>query len=185
MAAGGITKTVLRIASLGVFGTVFIVAVLLSGWLGWWRLQGKTVLSVESNSMVPTFQRGDAVIVDSTLAKRQIGQVVSFQSTSGDDVIISHRLIAADDRRNQYVTQGDALNTPDAALHKEAMVGTVTGVLPGFGVMLQFMRSPMGLTASVYAPCSWLLYHELRRAANRWTARPYLLRHWRAQTQRH
>ena len=74
----------------------------------------KTLIAIGSNSMHPSFSRGDGVIYQKTdIKKIKPGDVIAFKK---DGKIITHRVIKIDKKDNIYYlkTKGDANNAPDA-----------------------------------------------------------------------
>ncbi len=61
----------------------------------YWRLQGGEVMAVQTNSMVPTFSPGDALVVRPVASRNiKIGDIISYQSQYQTGVVISHRVVA-------------------------------------------------------------------------------------------
>lgn len=138
------------------------------------RLDGYELLSVQSNSMRPVMQRGDAVLVHTRDADVGIGDVVSYISPAHPDVVITHRVIGVDDTRGIIATKGD--NTPlvDPPVPAWNIVGTVTWVAPEAGFMLNLLRHPVGLIAAVYLPALAIILSEVRRLSRYYaTGRQY------------
>jgi signal peptidase I len=158
----------------GIFGSLLVGALVLALCLGYWRLHGQQVVSVESNSMQPTFNKGDALLVESKpVHALRTGQVISFTDPRTHAVSISHRLVAIDAAADRFTTQGDATNQPDPVLSGQDITGQAVAVLPAFGTVLQQARSPLGLALSVYVPCAFLAYREILRALQAWPQKPY------------
>lgn len=67
-------------------------------------------VAVESNSMVPTFERGDILLVLRTDEIRE-GEIILFRSQFGSPIV--HRVIEIKD--NGYITKGDNNPTTDQA----------------------------------------------------------------------
>lgn len=105
------------------------------------ELFGYSQFIVTSGSMEPTFAAGDMV-----LTKKQTGyapnDVVTFRDGRGE--LVTHRIVGT--VSDQFITKGDANNTEDSELLAlEQIVGEVTGVLPGVGNAVMFLRSPLGI----------------------------------------
>jgi len=152
-----------RTAILGaiVFGGVFAF------WFGlraWSRTQ-YPLLAVVSTSMVPTLNVGDLIIVQgveaSTLkvSSKFEGEIIVFQSPNNRDDFIVHRAIekAFRDGVWYFRTQGDnsATNSspdvwsgPDTwngMVSEKLVMGKVVDVVPWFGNLSLFIRTPEGL----------------------------------------
>src|SRR4051812_4411861 len=85
------------------------------------RMSGLKLLTIESNSMAPTFVKGDALIVDTKSTPIQAGDVVSYRSPHASIVTISHRVRAV--YGTGYQTQGDALDQPDPLVGHDDIIG--------------------------------------------------------------
>lgn len=127
-----------------------------------WRLEGKTLVSVQSDSMSPTLKTGDAAVVQSKHASLlRAGQVVAFSSSHDNDVIVSHRIIGTDLSTNSLRTQGDALDNPDPVVPASRVKGQIVAVMPKFGYVLNLFRSTAGLLFLIYIPAAFILFQEL------------------------
>lgn len=165
----------LRIAA-WLCGSTCVAAALLAGCLLVWRAEGQHVWAVQTNSMRPTFQAGDALLVNSKRRTRPLpGQIVSYRSAAAGNVLISHRLINVNNAKGTVTTQGDALPAPDPPFPTGQIAGTVTAVLPGFGRLLNTMRRPYALAVFVYVPALSLMVREVWRVAGRTARHAYSL----------
>ena len=73
-----------------------------------------TLIAIGSNSMVPKYERGDAVIYSKTdVGDIKIGEIIAFKK---ENKIITHRIIniKKEDKKILFYTKGDANNTPDS-----------------------------------------------------------------------
>ena len=107
------------------------------------RVMGYEYAVVVSNSMAPTAQRGDLVILDPN-GTAKLNQVTLFRRGS---TLVLHRLV----RRNAdgtWTSRGDANVAEDPwTVPDRAIVGPALGVLRGFGVgMLAFHASHAAFT---------------------------------------
>jgi signal peptidase I len=137
------------------------------------RLQGYRLLSVQTASMLPAIRPGDAVLVRRTKANQlQPGQVISYTSPRNHAVVISHRLVAIDQRTGWLTTQGDALHTLDPSFPPDLVVGQVTALAPGLGRLLSGLRRPLGLALAVYLPAALIIGTEAVRLGRTY-ARPF------------
>jgi signal peptidase len=65
------------------------------------------VVAVESNSMMPTFQKGDILVLQGVLPEElEVGDIIVF-SSSGQKVPIVHRIVEINSD-NTFQTKGDA-----------------------------------------------------------------------------
>jgi signal peptidase I len=123
------------------------------------------LLSVQTASMLPAFQPGDAVLIRLVAPSRlQPGDIVSYRSAQDPRTIISHRLIRVD-RAGRLITAGDAVTNPDPAFSPTQLVGRVTAVAPGLGRLLDMLRYPFSLVLIVYLPAASIIAAEVRRLA--------------------
>lgn len=100
---------------------------------------------VLSGSMEPSISVNDLVIVREGGAYNP-GDVIVFED---DGMLITHRVIAHEG--TTVVTQGDANNSADAPISEVQIKGTVIAVVPGLGVLVQFMKQPVGIIAVLAA----------------------------------
>ena len=126
--------------------------------------RGGHVLTVQTNSMKPVFQAGDAIIawrVDP--ANLRVGDIVSYRSLRDPSVVVSHRIVAISRDHSVLTTQGDALGVGDPAIAPQAVIGRVSAVAPGLGRLLTWLRSPVGLVVAVYLPCLIVIAQQTRQ----------------------
>lgn len=110
---------------------------------------GVGLAMVESNSMQPTFSRGDLLIVSAVDAGDAsaiaTGDVVVYQDpTIG---LVVHRVVALDGEL--VITQGDANNAADVPFDRSLVVARVTAVVPALGMLVAALRSPVGLVVLI------------------------------------
>lgn len=106
-------------------------------------------VTVLSDSMRPTFSRGDLVVGTPTpLEKLRVGQVISFQIPVGDHRVETHRIVemlGAGGPRPVVHTKGDANTAPDP--WNAELVGdhawVVSASVPKLGLLIVWMRDPM------------------------------------------
>ena len=103
-------KSVRRIFYIPVLVILVILVILVSG------LFSHTIIAIASNSMVPEYSRGDAVIYEKVDAKDiKVGEILAYKK---DGIIITHRVIFKQKNGSSYIfkTKGDANNAPDSDL---------------------------------------------------------------------
>lgn len=144
------------------------------------RLFGYSVLSVQSDSMEPTFFEGDLIIVKrtDTIEKYEykVGDIVTYTTLDeyGRRIINTHRIheIVPSDVRVRYITKGDNVDEPD---QKRIFVTSILGIyngsrLSGFGKTFDFMNSATGVMLCVVVPSAlivaWQLVSYLGALAN-------------------
>ncbi len=99
-------------------------------------LGGTSVAVVLSGSMGEYPATGDLVVI-----KRQdnyyVGDIITFQQGG---VTITHRIISMEGAI--IITQGDANNTADAPITKDAIYGKVVNVVPSLGYVVSMAQQP-------------------------------------------
>ena len=113
------------------------------------KATGAKPLTVLSGSMVPTYDPGDVVIVrDADTRHLEVGQVITFQPTSDDPRLTTHRVVEVTygSEGTRYVTQGDANDAPDPDPVRPVQVqGVVWYSVPLVGHLSVWMATgPLG-----------------------------------------
>jgi len=137
---------------------------------------GISSLSVQSDSMSGTFEKGDLIFVDTTFDVEDIDvdDVITYRmqiEIEGEDVWIinSHRVKAINEIGGTYwyQTKGDANATYDAdAVYMTDVQGIWTGgKIAGAGAavdgMIGFLKSPTGFFLFIVVPCFAFLVYEV------------------------
>jgi signal peptidase I len=167
------------------------------------RLNGLQLLSVQSDSMQPTFNRGDAVMIDRSSSRladawavgtglggrttvtsgrdgtdrrtvRQ-GDVVSYFSPRNADVIITHRIVEVDASRDYIVTRGDAERVEDLPFRSNRLYGKVVHAVPLVGFGLDTARQPIGLAVTIFLPAVYIACGEVKRLSRHYSRQRYIL----------
>lgn len=131
-------------------------------------------LSVQSNSMSPTFEEGDLIISKAPKdehAEIKVDDIVTFPiEINGVSTLNTHRVIEVvkDSGVTYYKTQGDNKNTnpePDGELQTDATVRAVwTGnKIPFLGGVLSFLRTQLGFFLCVLLPMIIFFVYETIR----------------------
>jgi signal peptidase len=135
-------------------GLIATIVVAISAGLRFER-RGGVILNVQTGSMRPVFQPGDAVIAWRVPPSQlKVGDIISYHSLRDPRVIISHRLISKQIAGgvDQLRTKGDALSTVDPPISSSAVIGQVWAVAPGLGQVLSWLKTPYGLGVAIYLP---------------------------------
>ena len=108
-------------------GFVIITILLVSG------LFRYSLSSIASNSMYPSLQKGDAIIIkklnEQEIGDLQLGDIIAFRE---GDYIITHRIVDID--KGYYTTKGDNNNIKDVTKHKkDDIIGIVKFRIPYVG----------------------------------------------------
>jgi signal peptidase I len=144
-----------------VFGTLVGVALVAS--LAIYRMHATRILSVESNSMAPALVTGDAVILKpAPLKTLKVGDIVSYRNPTNPNVIITHRIVFVDSTLEALVTKGDNVPATDDQITASVVLGRVSYTAARLGYVLSFLRTPLGLIATIYIPTLIILWAELR-----------------------
>lgn len=135
--------------------TVFVIAVVaLALALVGVRLFGFQVFSVLSGSMEPTYHVGSLILVRPTEPQKiRVGDPITFVMNE-NLLVATHRVIGIDaeedDGMLRFATQGDANDTPDAALvHQNNVIGVPILHVPKLGYAIDYIREPPGTYAAV------------------------------------
>ena len=143
-------------------------------------LFGKTAFTVQTNSMSPTFEKGDLIYVetDFSVDEIEIGDVISYKlfvDVTGDGVgewiNNSHRVIEIEEDINGYLhftTQGDNNALPDGDdVHESYIVGVwiEDGIVKNLGGIIDgivgFLKSGTGFFIFIVIPCFTFLVYEI------------------------
>jgi signal peptidase len=137
-------------------------------------------LSVKSNSMNPTFYKGDLIVIkryaNDGRHEYKVDDVISFvaKNNTGEYYVNTHRvhdIIEGADYR-AYVTKGDHPKAPVDENHVPAsnVLGVYTGVrVSKLGSVLDFTKTPKGVVLMIVLPAAliviWQLFNYLRSLA--------------------
>lgn len=141
----------------------FVVVLLVLGWI----LSNKSPFPyqtyvIQSGSMEPSIMTGDIIAVKSQNDYKERDVVTFFDSSQR---VVTHRIIKIQQEDDlQYITQGDANQSPDPhSIHRDQIVGVVTLVIPKLGFAVAFAQSKIGIAFLIGIPVILLIYDELRK----------------------
>ena len=129
---------------------------------------GMMFMSVESDSMSPTFNKGDMILVkkvDDLYTLKEDDVITFYTIVDGKRIINTHRIMKVNEFENSrsFVTRGD--NNPiDDTLPAYAsdILGKWTGTkLSGFGKVLDFLKTKTGFFVCVLIPIALFFIFEL------------------------
>ena len=81
---------------------------------------GVTILKVSSNSMMPTFEKGDYILIKKQ-KEYNVGDIITYEvEEQGNKYLVTHRII--EEYENGYITKGDANNTNDEGTKYENVI---------------------------------------------------------------
>ena len=135
---------------------------------------GYSVLSVQSDSMEPTFEEGDLIVIRMTKPSERFkkGDIVSFfaYDDSGTRFINSHRIVDVmhGETRDRYTTKGDNSAAEDnKKLYSGNIIGEYTGKKIGkLGRIVDFINSPTGILLCVVIPSAIIIIAQAVSYAN-------------------
>lgn len=149
---------------LSIAAAVLLVLASVAG-LFLWRTQSVRLLSVQSGSMSPAIEAGDAVLVRPIAEDElRIGDIVSFYSLLEPGIVVTHRVVSIDST-GQVTTRGDSNADEDPVLDPTMLVGRVERQVANAGYVIDFMRSRAGLALLIYMPAVTIIIVEIRRLA--------------------
>ena len=101
-------------------------------------ISGGAALTVLTNSMAPKFPPGTLIIIKPTpIADIRVGDVLTYQLTSGDPAVISHRVVTRSvslEGETTFITKGDNNDLADSKPIREVQVeGTLWYAIPYLG----------------------------------------------------
>lgn len=112
---------------------------------------GHEPFTMRSGSMDPQVPVGSVAIVRAEGAKDvRVGDVIGFRLPNGAPVV--HRVIGVVESEEgpAFRTKGDANPQSDAALiSASAVVGRLAWVIPGLGVLLALLQTPIGIVSLI------------------------------------
>lgn len=138
---------------------------------------GKSLITISTDSMEPTYKVGDLVFMeklsDEEIENLQIGDIITFHAPidiDGDGIvgdINTHRIKAIEG--NRFVTKGDhnliADNEGDDSytVHMSDVIGLCTedGKIGGLGSVISFLRSSLGFFLCIVLPLILFFLYEL------------------------
>lgn len=135
--------------------TLFLAVLVILMVLG--RLPYKFYL-VQSGSMAPTINVGDAILVKKG-ELFELNKVITF--TDSDGRTVTHRVVGVN-ADGSIMTKGDANKDNDrAVIGRYQVVGEVSVVLPKMGYMAGFIKTLPGMLLLIFIPAGYLIFWEL------------------------
>lgn len=129
---------------------------------------GNTFMSVQTGSMIPTFNPGDLILgktVDQN-TEYKVDDIITFkvQSLEGNTVLNSHRIIdiKETDGVTLYFTKGDNnKNADENPIMRDDIVAKYSGTcLSGAGTVYDFLRSQLGFFLVILLPLIIFFLYE-------------------------
>lgn len=100
---------------------------------------------VLSGSMEETLSVNDLAVIHRQ-KEYEIGDIIVYQS---DGELIIHRIIKMEG--DKLVTQGDANHVPDTPIRFSDIKGKMIGHIPGIGVIVRRLKTPVGILVTLAA----------------------------------
>ena len=132
------------------------------------KLFGFMPMSVQSDSMAPTFREGDMVIVkeiDDLYALKEDDVITFYTSIEGNRVLNTHRIVSVNKTNSSisFTTKGDHNSINDRVdVGASDIVGKWTGVrLGGFGKAVDFLKTKTGFFICIVIPMAIFFLIEL------------------------
>mgnify|MGYP001240646706 CR=1 FL=1 len=118
---GGIALTFLTLSFISMVFAVF---------LNW---GGIRTMYVVSDSMVPTFSKGDLLLVSTHSNSLAPGDIIAYSAPWVNDQLVTHRIQSMDDL--QVIAKGDANALSDPAFPRTAIYGEIVSSIPKLGYL--------------------------------------------------
>jgi signal peptidase len=115
---------------------------------------------VMSGSMEPTLPVG-SMIYTQKMPTYKAGDIISFKNSDG--VTVTHRIIGikSNNKVLEYVTLGDANDTPDSStVPYTSVIGKSIFVVPQIGSLIVYLKTPFGFLSLLMAPCLAFILFE-------------------------
>jgi signal peptidase len=140
---------------------------------------GKSLITVETKSMEPTYKQGDLVFMDKLTDEEKsnlkVGDIITYfapidinqDGKKGD--INTHRIVEIDKDALTVKTKGDNPETntteDNYTLHFSDIIGVCTekGRMGGVGAVIGFLRSSLGFFLCIVLPLILFFLYELYR----------------------
>lgn len=120
-------------------------------------LAGFTPLTVQSESMAPTFDQDDLIIIKQCdLSTLEVGDIVTFHAIIDNQYALNtHRIISINEVNglNSYTTKGDNNELADQHVIADGdIVGKYVGKIPYMGKVIGFLSSTWGFLVVIVLP---------------------------------
>lgn len=146
------------------------------GWLMLWRAHGAKLFSVQSDSMAPTFNKGDLLIdIKATPQSIKPGDVISYLSLQNSGEIVTHRVVSLNYAKGYFITKGDNLAQPDPQVPLNRLTGKTVKAVPKLGYLFDQLYKPLGLLTFIYLPAALIVITELWLLTGQYKYQPYQL----------
>ena len=129
-------------------------------------LGGISPLTVQTNSMSPTFEAGDLIIIKKVDPKNlKVGDIITFHTIIENEYALNtHRIDAIDDVEGvrSYTTKGDNNEIADTHIIADGdIVGMYAMKLKGFGKVMEFLSSSIGFLVVIVLPLLLFFIYQI------------------------
>lgn len=150
---------------------IFCVLILIAALVGVSAMNipgGIKFYTVQSGSMEPFIHTG-SIVISKPYDSYQKGDIITFKAEKDITVknpkyTTTHRIfeIETKDGKEQYITKGDANNSPDMVpTGKDLVLGKTVFSIPLLGYPVSFAKTREGLIILVIIPATLIVYSEL------------------------
>lgn len=138
-----------------VFAAVTLVFAIVVRFRGGNGIFGYGFYQIVSGSMEPEIKVGDVVVAKKAVADEvNAGDTIVF---SYQGKIVTHRLI---EKQGDYLITKGIANTAAETVPATALIAVQVGRLPGFGYVLDFLRTPYGYVLLIGLPLAGVLVYQ-------------------------
>lgn len=121
------------------------------------NLAGFSPLSVQTDSMSPTFHAGDMIIIHTVQPETlQEGDIITFHTLIENEYALNtHRIDSIEEKNGVrcYVTKGDNNQIEDSHIIQDSdIVGKYVTCLPHLGSVMSFLSSTVGFLVVIVLP---------------------------------
>lgn len=121
------------------------------------NLGGFTAMTVQSDSMSPTFDQGDLIVIKTCdTSKLEVGDIVTFHTIIDNQYALNtHRIESIDELNGMrsFTTKGDSNDVADTHIISDGdIVGQYVFKIPGMGKVMDFLSSTWGFLIVIVLP---------------------------------
>lgn len=152
-------KKILKIAIYALIATFLVIFLVFYRPVALW---GDTLYEpVYTGSMEPAIPVGSIVVIKPVNPETlKVGDIICFKIEAESPTTVTHRIINI--TNDGFITQGDANEDPDPwTVKKQNVVGKVIAIIPYFGYLGHFVRTPIGFALLIIVPATLLIILEI------------------------
>lgn len=131
------------------------------------NIMGYSPFSIQSNSMEPTFSKGDLIIDEKVDVKSlKVGDIISyFDTVNGQNIIKTHRITNITEEKGFYLfnTKGDNNDVEDQTVVFDVdVVGKYANVKALYlGYVMDFLKSKWGFLCCIVIPLTLIFISQV------------------------